>query len=104
MIKRIGIDISDYFTQLVSAKPIHHGQPGILHPRAGQRNARPAARANGDLDMIRAQTGAGHSLLAEAACHDARDLTEGGNTAYIVLDGQTYTLRITRAGKLILTK
>jgi len=54
--------------------------------------------------MIRAQTGADQALLAEAACHDARTLTENGNIAYIVLDGQTYTLRITRAGKLILTK
>ncbi|HKL64645.1 MAG TPA: hemin uptake protein HemP [Roseovarius sp.] len=54
--------------------------------------------------MIRAQTGPAPSLLAEAACHDARDLTGGGSIAYIVLDGQTYTLRITRAGKLILTK
>jgi hemin uptake protein HemP len=52
--------------------------------------------------MIRAQTGP--TLLAEAACHDARVLTDGGQIAYIVLDGQTYTLRITRAGKLILTK
>ncbi|UWR12003.1 hemin uptake protein HemP [Sulfitobacter mediterraneus] len=34
----------------------------------------------------------------------ARDLTEGGDLAQIVLDQQTYTLRITRAGKLILTK
>jgi len=34
----------------------------------------------------------------------AEDLTEGGETAQIVLGGQTYTLRITRAGKLILTK
>ncbi len=34
----------------------------------------------------------------------ARDLTEGGDLAQIVLDHQTYTLRITRAGKLILTK
>lgn len=34
----------------------------------------------------------------------ARDLTQGGEQAHIVLDGQTYTLRITRAGKLILTK
>ncbi|MFZ5962606.1 hemin uptake protein HemP [Thalassococcus sp. BH17M4-6] len=33
-----------------------------------------------------------------------RDLTEGGDLAQIVLDDQTYTLRITRAGKLILTK
>lgn len=34
----------------------------------------------------------------------ARDLTSGGDLAQIVLDGKTYTLRITRAGKLILTK
>ncbi|KIN61230.1 HemP-like protein [Sulfitobacter noctilucae] len=34
----------------------------------------------------------------------ARDLTAGGDLAQIVLDDQTYTLRITRAGKLILTK
>ena len=36
--------------------------------------------------------------------HVARDLTEGGTQAQIELDGQIYTLRITRAGKLILTK
>lgn len=36
--------------------------------------------------------------------HDARHLTRGGVQARIVLDGQVYALRITRAGKLILTK
>lgn len=36
--------------------------------------------------------------------YDARDLTQSGSLAQIILDGQTYTLRITRAGKLILTK
>jgi hemin uptake protein HemP len=36
--------------------------------------------------------------------HAARDLTAGGNLALILLTGQVYTLRITRAGKLILTK
>ena len=36
--------------------------------------------------------------------HDARALTQGGSLAQIVLDGQLYTLRITRQGKLILTK
>lgn len=36
--------------------------------------------------------------------YSARDLTEGGELAQIVLDDQTYILRITRAGKLILTK
>ncbi|MHA3914509.1 hemin uptake protein HemP [Halovulum sp. GXIMD14793] len=36
--------------------------------------------------------------------HDARDLTQGGVLAQIRLDEQLYTLRITRQGKLILTK
>ncbi|MCE6951264.1 hemin uptake protein HemP [Cereibacter sphaeroides] len=36
--------------------------------------------------------------------HDARLLTDGGTQARILLDGQIYCLRITRAGKLILTK
>lgn len=36
--------------------------------------------------------------------YDARALIQGAQMARIVLDGQTYTLRITRAGKLILTK
>jgi hemin uptake protein HemP len=36
--------------------------------------------------------------------HDARALTCGGQLAHILLDGQLYTLRITRAGRLILTK
>ncbi|MEQ9259109.1 MAG: hemin uptake protein HemP [Roseovarius sp.] len=38
------------------------------------------------------------------ACYDARDLIGAGQTAAIRLDGKVYTLRITRAGKLILTK
>ncbi|MGO4851203.1 hemin uptake protein HemP [Phaeovulum sp. W22_SRMD_FR3] len=36
--------------------------------------------------------------------HDATRLTDGGAQAHIMLHGQVYTLRITRAGKLILTK
>ena len=36
--------------------------------------------------------------------HEATDLMNGGETAHIRLKGQTYSLRITRAGKLILTK
>lgn len=36
--------------------------------------------------------------------YDARMLTQNGDQAHIILDDQTYTLRITRAGKLILTK
>ncbi len=36
--------------------------------------------------------------------YDARALIAEGVKAQITLDGQCYTLRITRAGKLILTK
>ncbi|MEM7073737.1 MAG: hemin uptake protein HemP [Pseudomonadota bacterium] len=36
--------------------------------------------------------------------HEATDLTNGGQLAQIRLGDQIYTLRITRLGKLILTK
>ncbi|QIE54738.1 hemin uptake protein HemP [Pikeienuella piscinae] len=36
--------------------------------------------------------------------YDARGLTDAGGKAALVLDGQVYTLRITRQGKLLLTK
>lgn len=36
--------------------------------------------------------------------YDARELIKSGSQAAIVLDEQVYVLRITRAGKLILTK
>lgn len=36
--------------------------------------------------------------------YDARSLLKSGDVAEIALDEQIYTLRITRAGKLILTK
>lgn len=36
--------------------------------------------------------------------YDARTLTGGAGTALIELDGQIYTLRITKSAKLILTK
>lgn len=42
--------------------------------------------------------------VSTAPVHDALALTEGGAQAQLVLNGQVYTLRITRAGKLILTK
>lgn len=50
-------------------------------------------------------TGGGHRPAPPPAPrHDARSLTGGGREARIELDGQTYTLRITRQGRLILTK
>ncbi|MEL6587136.1 MAG: hemin uptake protein HemP [Pseudomonadota bacterium] len=36
--------------------------------------------------------------------YNATELTKGGGLARIQLEDQLYTLRITRAGKLILTK
>ena len=36
--------------------------------------------------------------------YDARELMQGVSQICLVLDDQTYFLRITRAGKLILTK
>lgn len=50
-------------------------------------------------------TGRGASSPAgPVPSHDARALTGGGPVAEIKLEDQCYTLRITRAGKLILTK
>lgn len=46
----------------------------------------------------------GTAVFARMPQHDATELTRGGNQALIVLDEQVYQLRITRAGKLILTK
>lgn len=42
--------------------------------------------------------------IEQTPVHVAEQLTGGGKTAFIALSGQIYTLRITRAGKLILTK
>jgi len=42
--------------------------------------------------------------VASVPTHDARVLTAGQTLAQIVLDDHVYTLRITKAGKLILTK
>ena len=43
-------------------------------------------------------------VQADLPMHSARALTGGGTQARIELDGKVYDLRITRAGKLILTK
>ena len=36
--------------------------------------------------------------------YSVRDLMQGSGQVQLILDGAAYTLRITRAGKLILTK
>lgn len=43
-------------------------------------------------------------IRQDLPAYDAGDLTQGGDQALIVLGDQVYSLRITRAGKLILTK
>jgi len=45
-----------------------------------------------------------HLQTSNLPVYAAKELTEGGEQAQIMLDDQTYTLRITRANKLILTK
>ena len=44
------------------------------------------------------------AATAAPAEHDAEDLTRGGREALIRFRGQVYPLRITRQGKLLLTK
>ena len=40
----------------------------------------------------------------DSPTYNAVELTKNGNVARIILEKQIYTLRITRSGKLILTK
>ncbi|MEC7256686.1 hemin uptake protein HemP [Arenibacterium halophilum] len=54
-----------------------------------------------DTRLHAASSDATHTALPT---HDAVELTNGGSLANIRLDDQMYVLRITRAGKLILTK
>lgn len=51
--------------------------------------------------MPREEAGGQGRALPE---HDAEALTGGGREALIRFNGQTYTLRITRQSKLLLTK
>jgi hemin uptake protein HemP len=54
--------------------------------------------------MLTVRDGQTDGATAAQPEYDARRLIGDGATATISLDGQVYTLRITRAGKLILTK
>ncbi|MGP9789758.1 hemin uptake protein HemP [Roseinatronobacter sp. NSM] len=56
------------------------------------------------LHICRAPDAGTSATDTDLPCHDAAALTNGGTTAHIALDGQIYTLRITRTRKLILTK
>ena len=52
---------------------------------------------NGDIAL-------GDVVVEEVPTYDALELTNGGKVATITLAGKHYTLRITKAIKLILTK
>ncbi len=54
--------------------------------------------------MVEMVNESGAAFANALPVHDAPTLTEGGRQAIIRLHDQLYTLRITRAGKLILTK
>lgn len=79
---------------------------------AGSDDRRPWHPQGPDELGMAAGRAAGRSRPGEAAgngapappVHDARALTGGGTVARITLDGVAYVLRITRQGKLILTK
>ena len=53
---------------------------------------------------MNAQTMPPLTYAGDRPLHDAREMTGPDGCAMILLDGQVYTLRITRSGKLILTK
>ena len=54
--------------------------------------------------MMNARPAPTPQLVDDTPSYDAQDLTGQDGLARIVLNDQVYTLRITRAGKLILTK
>lgn len=57
-----------------------------------------------DQTTVSCETHEGTRLSPGVPVHDAMCLTDGGGRAHIVLGTQTYVLKVTRAGKLILTK
>lgn len=88
--------------------------PDELRSMVGEMDAPDGARVEfardrlRDKDTVRPMSNMTQSLqpaqILSRPTHDARDLTDGGRQAHIQLDDKLYTLCITRAGKLILTK
>lgn len=62
-------------------------------------NARPDLRLGGAAPVTLPEP-----MPAALPLHEATTLTKGGREARILLNGMVYSLRITRQGKLILTK
>jgi len=107
-IKAIGIDFSDCFRQLLlsqsaSAAAGRANKKGNRCRGAGHAAVTTPPPLSGISAMSRAET---FTRVEEnpVPTHLAETLTDGGNLARIDLNGQVYWLRITRAGKLILTK
>jgi hypothetical protein len=97
LIERIGLYKPDSFNHLFSqASPMRGRAASITH-------ACVFAGLTGGLAMTIAVPAEGFDFDT-VPVHDATRLTAGGPLARIVLNGQVYSLRITRAGKLILTK
>ena len=71
--------------------------------KTGEELCPPGTTGCADMDGVN-MTGDSGQASDDKPRYSARELTGSGQTAEIVLDGQIYTLRITRSGKLILTK
>jgi hemin uptake protein HemP len=68
-------------------------------------DAGPDARSAGEPDMtLQPKTIEIDPDMGSLPTYDARHLVLGGDQARIVFEDKVYNLRITRAGKLILTK
>ena len=77
----------------------------MYHVRSSEtRRATPMDRDPSHFDSFVPQPRREPVRQAPPPEHDARLQTGGGNEAEIRLDGVRYVLRITRQGKLILTK
>jgi hemin uptake protein HemP len=76
----------------------------ISHDRTAPLGVNRTIEGNRKMNMMASPSPAPAAQATPTAMHDARDLMGGNTTTSINLDGQIYTLRITRQGKLILTK
>lgn len=74
----------------------------MSHDRSTPLGVNRTIEGNRKMNMMASPSPA--ATATTTTMHDARDLMGGNTTTSINLDGQIYTLRITRQGKLILTK
>lgn len=79
-------------------RQVNHAAPPIHYNRPAPYGFDMSAGVTMTLASLDARSG------PTIPVHDAQILTQGGQLAHILLNDQVYSLRITRAGKLILTK